>query len=240
MYRYGLRNSECDIPGEDISAYFDGELSGAELERIKKHIDGCESCRRLLASLERTSSYVEGAKAEIPSNLHDSIMATVTAHKVTNRKGKSFADRIRKAGLWCGAGVAAVICLTLVGSPIFRGGMFNDAKSAEGALNFSKSAPGIECEDGVADIAIAADKAEFYYSGAVDDKSEDYSIDAERYYDEPSAETVATQKSTHYVTEMEESIYYLPLCGNGEKEYSSVSAENLKGLHFFRDRGSLR
>ena len=32
-------------PGEDLSAYLDGELDSLELVRVKGHISGCDHCR---------------------------------------------------------------------------------------------------------------------------------------------------------------------------------------------------
>ncbi|MGH8959084.1 MAG: anti-sigma factor family protein [Acidimicrobiia bacterium] len=38
-------------PGEDLSAYLDGELDSLELVRVKGHISGCDHCREEVASL---------------------------------------------------------------------------------------------------------------------------------------------------------------------------------------------
>lgn len=43
----------CQEKFETISAYLDGELTGAELKAFREHLGGCSDCRRELAEQER-------------------------------------------------------------------------------------------------------------------------------------------------------------------------------------------
>ena len=43
----------CKEKFEEMSAYLDGELKGAELEAFRRHLEGCADCRQELAEQER-------------------------------------------------------------------------------------------------------------------------------------------------------------------------------------------
>lgn len=45
----------CDLPGEDLIAYTDGELGGAHLEYVETHVKVCPICRERLAAFEETA-----------------------------------------------------------------------------------------------------------------------------------------------------------------------------------------
>lgn len=140
MERDGIKGAECELVRRELSAYLDGELEDADAERIKNHIDGCDDCREVFEMLSDISEDIRSVKIDIPEDLHLHIMSAVNEEKAKDggEKAKKFNSRIRKIALWCGAGAAAIICLTLIGSPIFRGGFELDmAKSADDAANFA-------------------------------------------------------------------------------------------------------
>ena len=118
---------------EAVSAYYDGELSAAESENIKKHIEECDECRAFYEDLARISGASE--KAEIPPELHASIMRAVNGEK---RRKPIF--NVRRISALCGAGIAAMLCISLISGPFFGVGFSekNAAGSAEaGARDMS-------------------------------------------------------------------------------------------------------
>lgn len=106
---------------EAVSAYYDGELDGAESEKIKKHIDECEECRSFYESLLGISEAAE--KIEIPASLHASIMSALKKEQRSARPRFN----VKRISALCGAGIAAVLCFSLIKSPFFRGSMEKDA-----------------------------------------------------------------------------------------------------------------
>ena len=46
----------CGKFAVDLSAYHDGELEGKERDAMKRHLDGCGSCRRDLEKMTKISS----------------------------------------------------------------------------------------------------------------------------------------------------------------------------------------
>lgn len=131
MENTNMRSSDCQSFLESVSAYLDGELDLAEREKIEYHIANCEKCRALYESFSAISSDIRSIEPEIPEELHLRIMDAVKkADSKSSGKVAGLQKKLRKWGLWIGAGVAAVFCIALLGSPIFRGGF--DVKMAEG------------------------------------------------------------------------------------------------------------
>lgn len=120
---------DCDRVREDISAYLDGELEANDAEKIRNHIESCNDCRELLEHFSDISLCVRQT-VDIPDDLHLKIMESVNAQKAKEKI--SISSRMRKIGLWCGAGVAAVLCLAVINSPIFKGSMDFSAENANG------------------------------------------------------------------------------------------------------------
>ncbi len=112
------KNEACLDPRQ-ISAYIDGELTDDETELVCAHLEECEDCRRYADEISRLSDIISEGEVELPSELHDRIMSGVRAEAMKERR-KAL---VRKIGLYCGAGVAAMLCISLVTSPIFKGAM---------------------------------------------------------------------------------------------------------------------
>ena len=53
------KKSEHQGVDESLSAYIDGELSPAEMERVEKHLQGCRACSESLATLRQTVALVK-------------------------------------------------------------------------------------------------------------------------------------------------------------------------------------
>ncbi len=173
---------------QSISAYLDGELTSDEAAFICSHLDECEDCRRYADEMSRLSDIISEGDVEIPSELHDRIMWGVRAEAIKDRR-KAI---VRKIGLYCGAGVAAMLCISLVTSPIFKGTMSKGGDA--------------ECEDNVDCAPIEAKSANGYVSFSKDDSYlyfEDASDEEAVILPEEVAESIA-QTETVETEETEE------------------------------------
>ncbi len=133
---------ECEKVFSELYAYFDGELDEKSASRVKEHLEKCEKCRRLLSELYDLSEDIAASSVPYPDDLHSRLMGALDVEMSKGRKRSKaldFGKAMKKHGMWMGAGIAAAICLVLVGSPLFRG-------SLEFAKSDSKS---IEMEDAI-------------------------------------------------------------------------------------------
>lgn len=138
------KNEACLDPRQ-ISAYIDGELTDDEAELVCAHLEECEDCRRYADEAQMLSDIISEGEVELPSELHDRIMSGVRAEAMKEKR-KAL---VRKVGLWCGAGVAAMLCISLAASPIFKGAMSAGDDECENNINcapieahYAKSANG--------------------------------------------------------------------------------------------------
>ena len=122
---------------EAICAYIDGELSESEIKKLEEHIKNCSECSETLARYRGFKAEIEKMKYEVPDDLHERIMNGIKDRiKTGNEVGKKKITPTlsRRIGLWCGAGVAAVLCLSLIASPLFKKAFSLDENSAEYAV----------------------------------------------------------------------------------------------------------
>lgn len=112
--------SECNELSELISAYFDNELSEKEALRVKKHIESSRECFELFENIRTLSNDITES-AEIPDNLHQTIMSAVMREKNKEKTKKRLNNsHIRRLGLWCGAAACAVLCITMLAKPLLQ------------------------------------------------------------------------------------------------------------------------
>ncbi len=131
-----LRSGECECEKvfPYLSAYIDGELDEKTVACVEEHLEKCEQCRKLLKALSDLSEDIVAASIPYPDDLHSRLMGALNEEMAKGRKKSRLLDlgkTMKKHGMWIGAGVAAVICLVLVGSPVFRESLefgMNDAK----------------------------------------------------------------------------------------------------------------
>ena len=172
-----LRGDECEAVIAELSAYIDGELSENEVKHIEEHLEKCEKCRRLMSELSSLSEDIGIASVPYPADLHSRIMDSLDDEMKKGReksRAVRFGKLMKKHGMWLGAGVAAVICLVLVGSPLFRG-------SLEFAANDAKDMA-VEMEDAImpqiggievaSEMGRASDEDGVYYSYTADEPME--------------------------------------------------------------------
>jgi anti-sigma factor RsiW len=83
-----------------LSAYLDGELSGRELWDMKRHLDGCASCRAHLAELEALDAPLASpGTPEMPGDLEYRIMARASREYFDARDTSRFRAIARR---WLG------------------------------------------------------------------------------------------------------------------------------------------
>ena len=51
-------NGSCAETGESLSDHLEGELGGLRKRRVLRHLERCERCRAVLASLERALEHL--------------------------------------------------------------------------------------------------------------------------------------------------------------------------------------
>ncbi len=170
-HRKDISLGGCENMGELLSAYIDGEVTKDENEKIKAHLSNCPHCRELYERLTDISSLASECVTDIPNDLHRRIMASVNAEMDTTKnkarilsgKKMSVASRIRRISLVCGAGIAAMLCLAVIGLPFMSGNMKNadmaeEAEDKANGISYSENAMGVDI-DRSADIDLKPEKS---------------------------------------------------------------------------------
>lgn len=121
--------TDCEDMAGLISAYFDGELSEEENERIKAHLEVCGECRALYSEFFELSDGIKKS-SEIPDDLHECIMRAVkSAERRQTARKISF---IRRAGLVCAGAACAVLCMAVLAKPFLSDRNYTaEGKNAE-------------------------------------------------------------------------------------------------------------
>lgn len=105
--------SECEKYSEVASAYLDGELSDAQKDELKKHLDSCPECR---AMLDEWCAAVEATR-DIPEPQGPQWEA-VWAHVESAAARRQASLRLRRE-VWRAVSVAAVAAAVLVAAYIY-------------------------------------------------------------------------------------------------------------------------
>ena len=84
-----MADSQAICDTELISRYFDNELNGDDLEKVKSHIESCESCRR------KSSEYADiktgfNSLIDIPINETDREIEEKLIASIRNKKSRGF------------------------------------------------------------------------------------------------------------------------------------------------------
>lgn len=138
---------KCDLKTEDgmsacemISLYVDGELDDERSRVISAHLEECEECSASYEAFKKIKDMIGSAELDMPSELHSRIMsglgfsATENDGAAKGKKARILGLLTRRAGVIWAAGIVAVICLTMVASPIFKRSV---ALQSDDALEFS-------------------------------------------------------------------------------------------------------
>ncbi|MYN30248.1 anti-sigma factor family protein [Duganella levis] len=96
---------DCKLSREELSAYLDAELDGAELQQVQAHLDQCASCRAALAQLEvlQDQLQVDATHYAAPAYLRHRIHAALH----DNRPPLPAARPRRWSWAWINLGLAA-------------------------------------------------------------------------------------------------------------------------------------
>ena len=98
----------CDESLILISGHLDGTNTEAEEKSLRKHLETCEDCRRLLEQMEENDRLLRESRAEAPADLKDRIMKEVRGGR---KNRKPFYISVATSGL----AVAAMLTLIFVG-----------------------------------------------------------------------------------------------------------------------------
>lgn len=76
----------CEEAMTLLSAELDGMLSETEQAGLNRHLETCESCRRLQKELREAENSFRAAQEEAPAELHTRVMSAVRKEKAAKRK----------------------------------------------------------------------------------------------------------------------------------------------------------
>jgi hypothetical protein len=101
----------CDVSGELLSGYLDGELDEKQKKELEEHLKTCQICRDELEELKKVDEYIRSLEVEEPSrefifNLNHRIIARV--------KKKSWFPFFRFSPILVPATVAILVLIILV------------------------------------------------------------------------------------------------------------------------------
>ena len=79
-----------------LSDYLDGALSAAEAEEVKRHVEGCASCKEALAELEQTRRALSGlGRTAAPAGFDREVAETIRRRSQGRFFGRrTFGDRV--------------------------------------------------------------------------------------------------------------------------------------------------
>jgi len=135
---------DCDAVGELLSAYLDGELTAGEKEAVEAHLQTCDACRQLAEALKNLRTEISGAELTPPPELHSTIM------KQVHRE-----NRIRRLTAAGSVGVAAMLCLVIIGNAVL--GSLTSADRAAPEAYHDAEAYSTYSSVGVMDASVEAD-----------------------------------------------------------------------------------
>jgi hypothetical protein len=112
--------ADCDAIRDDLDAFADGELRGAELRRVSQHIESCKRCAEEVEVRESLGGLIRDAMTErhgvsVPSGLAAGVVARARAESYFSLR--AVASRAFEDGHWLlvggGAVAATVVCLAV-------------------------------------------------------------------------------------------------------------------------------
>lgn len=72
----------CNWTDARMSSYLDGELDGAEMRKVRAHVDSCENCRVEFEALKAAKTAIEELPVyELPDGFEEALVAKVFAHE---------------------------------------------------------------------------------------------------------------------------------------------------------------
>jgi len=86
----------------------DGELNPSESSQLKRHVAGCESCRRERKALAALEGALLSSRVEVPEEFHSRVMSALPATGWQARHPRTWAIALAVVAL-LGAGAAALV-----------------------------------------------------------------------------------------------------------------------------------
>jgi anti-sigma factor RsiW len=134
----------CKCVTRRLDAYATGEVSARDRARIEAHLDGCVSCQRALADLERLADLLGGTETSpVPEGLAERVMALAR----TRAASPARADSLWNLAAWRQAlsvpvrAAAAVVLVLGLGLGILMGRGIWQGPAPSTAANDSASDP---------------------------------------------------------------------------------------------------
>ena len=136
-----MRNFDCDYPGENLSAYIDGELNDHQRRDVRAHLDGCTGCRERLEQLRATRGFLSSAPSyDLPPDFHRNLRAELLKKKAERKRA---APRVWfPAGVYVAALLALLILLPLSALRNFHGASPDMMPAAEESIQ-PQAEPGL-------------------------------------------------------------------------------------------------
>ena len=105
----------CEKAMELMSAELDGELSAAEAQELKAHLDRCEDCRRLYEAMTSIDGNISALAEPAPAGLKQGVM-----YQIGKESGRVKPAKRRFFGVGTGLGIAAAALVLMVGTGLIR------------------------------------------------------------------------------------------------------------------------
>ena len=121
-----MAEKDCEKALDLLNEYIDGELGANDTEFVRSHTETCSECHRALEELKKTKDLFDEGLEEAPTEICDRVMGQVKSEKTNSRKKIAF---IRKFSI---IAVAAVICLSVLASPMLIMLATGGAKAEDG------------------------------------------------------------------------------------------------------------
>ena len=119
-----MKTMSCEQARMLFDEKIDGVISDKDNALLEKHLVECESCRREYEQLKKTCAFLGDFAVDVPSELHERVMASI------KKEPKPRASAWRYLRPLSVASVAALLCLTLLHTPLFKG-MFSAEKAMD-------------------------------------------------------------------------------------------------------------
>ena len=140
-----MAEKDCEKVLDLLNEYIDGELGANDAEFVRSHTETCSECHRALEELKKTKDLFDEGLEEAPTEICDRVMGQVKSEKTNSRKKIAF---IRKFSI---IAVAAVICLSVLASPMLIFLATGGAKAEDGIFDLLEDslAPNLSGKDDV-------------------------------------------------------------------------------------------
>lgn len=141
-----MRNLDCDYPGENLSAYIDGELDDHQRRDVCAHLDGCTRCRDRLEHLRETRAFLSSAPSyDLPPDFHRNLRAELLRKKAEQKRAAPLAWF--PTGVYVAALLALLIILPLSALRTFHGASPDMMSATEDSIQPEAESPFVSMQE---------------------------------------------------------------------------------------------